>query len=531
MNRFSLITCGVVWTGAVMFAAIAEPVKIDAGQVTGTSGKDASVRVFKGIPYAAPPTGQNRWKAPQPVAKWEGVKAADTFGSTCTAGAGGRGGKGGGAKGGGKGGDAKAPAPQAKAQAKGPAGPSASEDCLYINVWTTAASANEKRPVFIWTYGGGFTGGSGSEGRYDGESLAKKGVVVVTYNYRLGMFGFLAHPELSKESGHNASGNYAMLDLLSALHWVQKNIAAFGGDPNKVTLGGESAGAFQVAVMVASPEAKGLFQRGVAQSGGYMGLQIGKTRTMAQAEEAGARAAGSHSIAELRAMSTAELGQNLTGVQAGVIVDGWVLPEDPSVIYRAGKQNKVDLLVGSNQDEGTFLGGGPSTAEPFKSQAQQRFGDLVADFLKLYPAGTNEEAAASALMRTRDELGWHMRTWAQNQLKTGKKAYLFYFTRVAPGQEARGATHTNELPYMFGTPPANNMWTDVDTKLSDQMTSYWANFIATGDPNGKGLPNWQAYDPKKNDAQAMVFGNTTAFGAHISAERLKFYDQFYAKLK
>ena len=363
-------------TAALGFAAIAEPVKTDAGQVTGIPGKDASVRVYKGIPYAAPPTGQNRWKAPQPVAKWEGVKAADQFSPTCLAGGGGGGaGKGkGGGKGGGKG-DAKAPAakgpaPQAKGQAKGPAGPGASEDCLYINVWTTAASANERRPVFIWTYGGGFTGGSGSEGRYDGESLAKKGVVVVTYNYRLGMFGFLAHPELSKESGHNASGNYAMLDLISALKWVQKNIAAFGGDPNKVTLGGESAGAFQVAVMVASPEAKGLFQRGVAQSGGYMGLQIGKTRTLAQAEEAGLRAVGSRSIADLRAMSTQDLVQNLTGVQSGVVVDGWVLPEDPSVIYRAGKQNKVELLVGSNQDEGTFLA--EDQATPSSSRIRRR---------------------------------------------------------------------------------------------------------------------------------------------------------------
>jgi len=524
MNRFAALAI-FLSISVLGFAAIPDPVKTDDGQVSGVPGKDPSVRVYKGIPYAAPPVGGNRWKAPQPVAKWEGVKAADQFGPNCLAG-GGRGGARGGGKGGGKGG---AKAPQAKGQAKGPAGPGSSEDCLYINVWTTAASANEKRPVFLWTYGGGFTGGSGSEARYDGESLAKKGIVVVTYNYRLGMFGFLAHPELSKESGHTASGNYAMLDLIAALKWVQKNIAAFGGDPSKVTLGGESAGAFQVAVMNASPEAKGLFRAAIAQSGGYMGIQIGKARTMAQAEEAGARAVGSHSIAELRAMSTEEVVQNVTGVQAGVVVDGWVLPDDPIALYRAGKLNKVNLLVGSNQDEGTFLGGGPGTADQARNQAQQRYGDLAAAFLKLYPANTNEDATASGLMRTRDELGWQMRAWAQHQLKTGKNAYLFYFTRVTPGQEARGATHTAELPYMFNNPPANNQWADVDHKLADQMSSYWANFIATGDPNGKGLPNWQAYNPKKNNAEAMVFGDTTTFGPQISEQRLKFYDQFYAE--
>lgn len=512
MNRFAvLIAC---LFGGALVAAIPDPVKIDAGLVSGVAGRDPSVRVYKGIPYAASPLGQNRWKPPQPVAKWEGVKTADQFGPNCLAG-------GGGGRGGAKG--------PAKGGGKAPAGPAPSEDCLYLNVWTAAASANERRPVFLWSYGGAFTGGSGSELRYDGESLAKKGLVVVTYNYRLGMFGFLAHPELTRESGKNASGNYGLMDLAAALRWVQKNIAAFGGDPNRVTIAGESAGAMLVAAMVGSPEGKGLFHRAIAQSGSFMGTQIGKMRTRQQAEEAGARAAGGHTIAQLRAMSTQELVQNLTGVQAGIIVDGWWVPEDPAITFRAGRMNKVDVLLGSNQDEGTFFGGGPGNAEQFKNQAQQRYGDLAAGFLKLYPAGTNEEAAASALMRSRDEFGWLMRTWAQLQLKTGKKAYLYYFTRVTPGQEARGATHTAELTYMFNNPPANNQWTDVDHKLADQMSSYWANFAATGDPNGKGLPQWPAYDPKKNDAQAMVFGDTTGFGAQISAERLKFFDQFWAR--
>ena len=406
--------------------------------------------------------GDLRWRAPQPAAKWEGVRAADQFGATCTAG-------GGGGRGQGRGGAPKGNPDQAKAKAapragRGPAGPPASEDCLYLNVWTAAKSATERLPVIVWNYGGGFTGGSGSLPGYDGEALAKKGAVVVTYNYRLGMFGFFAHPGLSAESGHNASGNYGMMDLAATLRWVQKNIAAFGGDPRRVTIDGESAGAMLVSSMVGSPEGKGLFQRAMAQSGAWMGLGIGKMRTREEAEAAGKAAAGTHTIAELRAMSTQELSQNLRGVQAGIIVDGWMVPEDQSITFAKGKQNDVDILIGSNHDEGTFFGGGNVNAEQAKSRAQQTYGDLAAEFLQLYPAGSDAEASASGLARTRDELGWHMRTWAELQVKRGRKAYLYYFTHVPPGSGARGATHTAELPYMFDNPPANGSWTDADTE-------------------------------------------------------------------
>jgi len=491
-----------------VLAAVPEPVRLDSGSVSGTAVNDPGVRAFKGIPYAAPPVGDLRWRAPQPAAHWEGVRKADQFGANCTAGggAGGRGGKG---------------------KAAAPTGPAPSEDCLYVNVWTPAKAAGDRLPVMVWTYGGAFTGGSGAEARYDGESLAKKGIIVVTYNYRLGLFGFLAHPELTKESGHNASGNYGMMDFAAVLRWVQKNIAAFGGDPRKVTIAGESAGAILVASMVGSPEGKGLFQRAIAQSGAWMGLSITKMRTLEQAEEVGKRAAGTHSIAELRAMSTQEVAQNVTGVQAGVVVDGWMVPEDQSLTFLKGKQNDVDVLIGSNQDEGTFFGGPPASAETAKTRARQTYSDLADDFLKLYPAGTDAEAGASALMRSRDETGWHQRTWAQLTVKRGKKAYLFYFTHVPPGNGARGATHTAELPYMFNNPPANGSWTDVDHKLADMMSSYWANFIATGDPNGKGLPAWQAYSAK-NDSQAMVFGETVQFGPQIEMPRLAFFDKYYA---
>ena len=396
-----------------------------------------------------------------------------------------------------------------------------------MNVWTPAKAAGDRLPVMVWTYGGAFTGGSGSVPGYDGEALAKKGIVVVTYNYRLGLFGFLAHPELTKESGHNASGNYGMMDMAAVLRWVQKNIAAFGGDPRKVTIDGESAGAILVSAMVGSPEGKGLFQRAIAQSGAWMGLSIGKMRTLEQAEEAGKRAAGTHSIAELRAMSTQEVAQNVTGVQAGVIVDGWMVPEDQSLTFTQGQAERCRRADRVEPGRGDVLRGRGRDGRSAKNRARQTYADLADDFLKLYPANTDAEAGASGLMRSRDETGWHMREWAQLTVKRGKKAYLYYFTHVPPGNGARGATHTAELPYMFNNPPANDSWMVLDHKLADMMSSYWVNFIATGDPNGKGLPAWKAYSPK-NDGQAMVFGDTVQFGPQIEEPRLAFFDKYYA---
>src|ERR1700733_872206 len=440
---------------AVSLAAIPDAVKTDSGSVAGASNPDASVRMFKGIPFAAPPVGDLRWKVAQPPAKWDGVKMATDFSPTCANGAGGgRGGRGGAAKGGGapKGDPDKAKAKAAPAAGRGPAAPPPSEDCLYINVWTPAKSAGDKLPVMVWTYGGGFTGGSGSDTWYDGEALAKKGGVVVTYNYRLGTFGFFAHPDLIAESAHHTTGNYAMTDMLAALHWVQKNIAAFGGDPRKVTIDGESAGAIAVAAMVGSPEFKGLFIRAAAQSGAWMGLSIAKQKTMAEAEAQGKTAAGTHSIADLRAMSTADVSQNLRGVSAGMIVDGWIIPEDQSIAFAKGKQNDVDILVGSNRDEGTFFGRGNVTAEQARMGAEQTYGSMAPDFLKLWPASTDAEAAASGLAHSRDEVGWHMRTWAELQTKKGRKAYVYYFTHVPPGSGARGASLTAEISYMYGNP-------------------------------------------------------------------------------
>jgi para-nitrobenzyl esterase len=502
MNRLLLL---LLAGSAILSAALPEPVRIDTGLISGTTTTSDDVRVFKGIPFAAPPVGDLRWRPPQPAAHWDGTRAADQFGPVCMQ------------------------------QGRPGATPAPSEDCLYINVWTGAKAATERRPVIVWTYGGAFTGGSGSEPRYDGEALARKGAVVVTYNYRLGAFGFFAHPELDKESDHHTSGNYGMMDMAAVLHWVQRNIAAFGGDPNRVTIDGESAGAVLVSAMVGSPEGKGLFKRAISQSGAWMGIGINKMTTHAQAEEAGLKLAqtmGAATLADLRAKSAPELLKNSRS--GGVIVDGWYVPEDLSATFAKGKQNDVDVLVGSNRDEGTFFtrGASPPNAEQFTSAANKRFADLAGNYAKVYPVSSDTEAAAAQLATMRDELGWVMRTWAQLQLRRGKdKSYLYFFTRVPPaveGRPSRGATHTAEISYMFNNLAAGTPWTDVDRKLADMMSSYWVNFAATGNPNGKGLPEWPAYNGKAD--QAMVLGDTVSMGTGIQPAMLAFYDAYYKTL-
>jgi para-nitrobenzyl esterase len=518
-------------------AMIPEQVKIDTGLLAGTvSTGQPSVRVFKGIPFAAPPLSENRWRAPQPVAKWEGVRKADAFGAPCIAGAPaqGRGGRGGGA----------AQAPPAPA---GPARePARSEDCLYANVWTSANNANDRRPVMVWIYGGGFTGGSGGLAWYDGENLAAKGPVIVTFNYRLGALGFFAHPDLAKESGRNASGNYGMMDAIAMLQWVKKNISAFGGDPNNVTVAGESAGAIMVGALVGSPQAKGLFHRAIAESGGWMGLTMARMTPSAQAQENGAKAVtalGVKSMAELRAKPLAEL----TGLSsAGLVVDGYIIPEDLSLTFMNGKQNAVDVLAGSNKDEANFgicgataglvgRGGGRGglTLDAFKTNAQRRFGDAAGDYAKLYGVSSDSETQPAAHIACADEINWNMRQWSAAQAKMGKKAYTYFFTRIPTlnGQPSpQGATHTAEISYAFNNPKgqATQTWDDVDTKLGDAMSSYWVNFITKGDPNGTGLPNWPQF--RDMTSKVMVLGDTPQAEATPPAEKLKFFAAAYQRL-
>jgi para-nitrobenzyl esterase len=404
-----------------------------------------------------------------------------------------------------------------------------------VNVWTSAASASDKRPVMVWIYGGGFTGGAGSEQRYDGERLAAKGPVVVTLNYRLGQFGFFSHPDLANESGHNASGNYGMMDAIAALQWVKRNIAAFGGDPGNVTVFGESAGAIMTSALVGSPQAKGLFHRVITQSGAWMGLQMARMSTRAAQEQAGVKAIadmGVTSLADLRAKSTEDVAAGLR-VPAGLVIDGYLIPQDLSLTFTQGRQNEVDVLAGSNANEGTFFQfGGPTPAEAFLTQSRQRFGELADAFLKLYPAGSDAEANTSYLAAYSDETSWNMRQSAAAQAKRGKKSYVYYFTRVPRGADGtpspRGATHTAEIQYAFNNPTGLN-WDDVDRKLADAMSSYWVNFATKGDPNGPGLPAWPAFKDLSS-GRVMVLGDTVQVESAAPAPKLAFFDSAYARL-
>jgi len=397
----------------------------------------------------------------------------------------------------------------------------------------------------VWIYGGGFTGGSGGLAWYDGENLAAKGPVIVTFNYRLGTFGFFAHPELAKESERNGSGNYGMMDAIAMLQWVRKNISAFGGDPNNVTIAGESAGAIMVGALVGSPQAKGLFNRAIAQSGGWMGLTMAKMNTSAQAQENGAKAMaalGVKTIAELRAKPLAEL----TGLGGnGLVVDGYIIPEDLSLTFMNGKQNAVDVLTGSNKDEANFGICGPAaglagrggpggmTLDAFKTNSQRRFGDGTADYVKLYGVTSDAETQPAAHTACGDEVNWNMRQWAAAQAKAGKKAYTYFFTRtptVNGKPSPQGATHTAEISYAFNNPKgqANQTWDDVDTKLGATMSSYWVNFITRGDPNGSSLPNWPQY--RDMNSKVMVLGDTAQPEAAPPVDKLKFYSAAYQRM-
>ena len=507
---------------AVLSAAIPDPVRTDAGLLAAATNPPDGVRVFRGIPFGAPPVGPLRWKLPQPVAHWDGVRKADAFGPVCVQ-----------PKGNGR----------LNVSVDMPDSPKADEDCLYLNVWTAASRAGERRPVMVWIFGGAYTEGAGSSRHNDGEALARKGVVLVTFNYRLGPFGFFSHPELDAESGHNASGNQAVWDSIAALKWVQANIAAFGGDPANVTIFGESAGSSLSAGLVGSPAAKGLFRRAISESGAWMGLSMAPMRSRASAEGPGtgrgAQPMAALPLAELRAKSTDDITKGLRG--AGMIADGWAIPEDESITFANGTQNAVDILIGSNKDEGSFILRGP-TVEQWTARVRARWADLADAYLKLYPAGSDDEAAKSSETAFRDEMGWHMRRYAQAQAAIGKRAYLYYFTHEPPTDPAKPnlrATHTAEIPYVFNNLKAVRVYPDnsspeltsasaPDIKLADIVSSYWVNFARTGDPNGKGLASWPQYKDKAS-GRAMVLGDTQHPETSTDSAKFDLYDQLYAR--
>ena len=458
-------------------AALKEPIQVDGGQVSGTPAWGWGVRLYRGIPFAAPPVGDLRWRPPQPVVPWQGVLAADRFSSACM----------------------QLPRAQDNIGWRDGLTPT-SEDCLYLNIWTPAKSPDDKLPVMFWIHGGGFRDGSGAETAWHGDNLARQGVVLITFNYRLNVFGFLAHPGLTAESEHHSSGNYAVLDQIAALRWVRKNIARFGGNPDNVTIFGQSAGGNSVALQMASPLSKGLFQHAIGQSGG-----VGRGAPLAQAEQSGARFAeslGAHSIAELRARPAATvLG---AGAQFGAVVDGWVLPEDPVGVFVHGRQNDVPLICGSTADDGPGAGP-PLKAVDVAAYAKANFGDLADEYLKLFPGNSDVQAKKSAHDVRRDRSLVGAKQWVGLQAGTGKSpVYWYLFSHPAPvppdsffdGKTAGevGAYHGVDNIYTFNNLHMKDWpWKDVDRKLGDLVSSIWVQFARTGNPNGPGLPDWAAF--------------------------------------
>ncbi len=465
----------------------ANRVKVAGGQLTGAPAT-GGVHVFKGVPYAAPPVGARRWQAPQPVRPWPDMRLATQFGPRAM----------------------QLPLfADMNFRSNG-----VSEDCLYLNVWTPAQSARERRPVLVYFYGGGFVAGDGSELRYDGESMARQGIVAVTVNYRLGVFGFLAHPELTAESPHHASGNYGLLDQAAALQWVRDNIAAFGGDPQHVTIGGESAGSYSVSAQIASPLAKNLVVGAIGESGSLLGLQ--PLPTLGQAEQTGAAfaaAAGAPSLAALRALPAAQLLAATSQPNAprfGAVVDGYFLPRPPAEIFAAGQQAHVPLLVGWNSQEAGYqslLEQAPITVDNYRTAVQKLYGERAAEALRLYPAATDAEAEQSATALASDRfIGYSTWKWADMQTQTGgRPVYRYFYARprpataaaagpAAPAAPAHGAVHSAEIEYALGNLSTNKVfaWTPDDYQVSKTMEGYFANFVKTGNPNGPGLPAWPA---------------------------------------
>jgi para-nitrobenzyl esterase len=502
MRRFYMFVLALA-TLPLVTSAAPDIVAVDGGQISGTTAN--GVRVFKGIPFAAPPVGELRWKAPQPVVAWKGVRAADAFGASCM--------------------QEPYPASSPYATAGVTAAAPPKEDCLYLNVWT-AAAPGDKRPVMVWIHGGAWTRGAGSSPTYDGIALAKKGVVVVTTNYRLGVFGFLAHPELTAESPQHASGNYAILDHVAALKWVQHNIAAFGGDPSRVTIFGESAGSWSVNTVQATPLAKGLFHRVIGESG----AQFASTTSLAAAEKAGAafaKSAGAESLAALRAVPADKI--LATPFRSGINVDGYVLPDTVRTLFAQKKHNVVPVLIGSNANEWTTLSNPsqfPKTLDAYRQRVETQYGAAVKDYDAVYPVKSEADIAEAMLGVGRDTtFTLEMRTWARLVTASGTPAFLYQFTRVPPGPDpAWGAYHAAEIQYAFNNVASRSWATDVDRRLADQMSSYWVNFATAGDPNGKGLPKWTPYD--QQGEPYLELGDAVQTKNHLLKAQLDFLEGF-----
>ena len=505
----ALLAALSLFSGLVM----ASPILIDSGAVQGARTND--IIVYKGVPYAAPPLGDLRWREPQPVTPWKGVRPADTFAPACL---------------------------QKGVSMPGETPPTISEDCLYLNIWTPAHKAAKHLPVIVWIHGGGYSNGSASMPLYWGDRLARKGVIVVTVAYRLGPLGYLALPELTHESAHHSSGNYGLMDQIAALEWIQRNIAAFGGDAKRVTIAGQSAGSMAVSMLMSSPRAKGLFQRAIGESGGlFEPVELAPNYLLANAEREGQKyvaSLGVASLQELRKLPAADLLGGTANTITHPIIEPYVLPISPYDAFTSGRQNDVALLVGSNAEEARSLTDVTNVkASTFAADIGNTFGWLPAPIMEAYPHATDPQARQARLDLERDlRFGWDMWTWARLQARTGQSAVYYYSFKQQPPfpvgspYEGWGASHFAELWYVFDHLDQGQWhWSQADRKLAQQMSNYWVNFAKSGNPNGPGLPTWQPFTGENGRVQYLAAPITAGDVPNI--ERLKVFDTVYASVR
>jgi para-nitrobenzyl esterase len=495
----------ILWTAH----ATADPVRTRSGLVEGTRSGD--LMIYKGIPFAAPPVGILRWRPPQTPSAWPGVRKAEAFAPACM---------------------------QTGVSMPGETPPRTSEDCLYLNIWAPAHGTGHA--VMVWIYGGGFSNGSAAMPLYWGDELARKGIIVVTFGYRLGAFGFLALPELTAESAFHSSGNYGLMDQIAALKWVRDNIAAFGGDPARVTIAGQSAGAASVSILMASPLAKGLFRGAIAESGGmFEPLQMAPGYLLANAEregEAFEKEVGAASLAQLRALPADALLKPQASFHP--VLEPYVMPLSPYDAFAHGKQNDVPILIGSNANEaGSLI---PNIADvkaaTFQADITKAWGPLPPTLFAAYPHATDAEARRARLDFERDlRFGWDMWAWARLESATGRNpVYYYHFTHVPPFPKGSlyqdwGASHYSELFYVFDhldQEPWN--WTGADRKLADTMSNDWANFVKTGNPNGDDDPHWPRFD---RSGQVVYLDAPVTIGGVADLKTLSVFDAVYAKVR
>jgi para-nitrobenzyl esterase len=503
-------TAAIAAAALCLFSASAwsRTVKTESGALQGI--EQDGVHIYKSVPFAAPPFGDLRWRPPQPVPPWAGVRKAVEFAPACL---------------------------QTGVSMPGETPPPTSEDCLYLNIWVPAKKAMKGLPVFVWIHGGGYTNGSASMPLYWGDALARRGIIVVTIAYRLGPLGFLAHPELTAESPDKSSGNYGLLDQIAALRWVQRNIGAFGGDSRRVTIAGQSAGAMVVSILMASPAARGLFHRAIGQSGGlFEPLELAPQYLLANSETDGRKYVDSlhaESIAALRRRPGAEL-LNGAGRVSHPVIEPHVLPAPPYDAFVSGKYNAVPLLVGFNADEARALVDvSNAKAATFKTDIESSFGALPQALMDAYLPATDALAPQARLDFERDlRFGWDMWKWARLNSVHGS-TYFYRFAQSPPFPQASvrygwGASHFAELWYMFDHLNQESWsWSSQDRRVAELMTNYWTNFVKTGNPNGQGLPQWPTFE----SGSAMHFLNGSHVAALPGTERLEVFDATYEAVR